>query len=79
MVACQVEGRRKQYLRCGNVWRNIGEIKCTDLEQACDRVPRHEVWRCMKEKGVSEKYVRIVQDMYEGAITQVKSSVGLTA
>ena len=25
-----------------------------------------------------EKYVRIVQDMYEGARTQVKSSVGLT-
>ena len=26
-----------------------------DLENAYDRVPRQEVWRCMKEKGVPEK------------------------
>ena len=41
-------------------------------------MPRQEVWRCMREKGVPEKYVRIVQDMYEGARTRVKSSVVLT-
>ena len=49
-----------------------------DLEKAYDRVPRQEVWRCMREKGVPEKYVRLVMDMYEGARTQVRSSVGLT-
>ena len=49
-----------------------------DLEQAYDRVPRQEVWICMREKGVPEKYVMIVQDMYEGARTQVKCSVGIT-
>ena len=38
---------------------------CIDLEKAYDRVPRQEVWRCMREKGVPEKYVIIVQDMYE--------------
>ena len=48
-----------------------------DLEKASDRVPCQEAWRCMIEKGVSEKYVLIIQDMYEGARTQVKSSVGL--
>ena len=49
-----------------------------DLEKAYDRVPRQEVWRCMREKGVPEKYVRIVQDMYERAEANVKSSMGLT-
>ena len=48
-----------------------------DLEKAYDRVPRQEVWRCMRKKGVPEKYAMIVQDMYEGARTRVKSSVGL--
>ena len=49
-----------------------------DLEKAYDRVPRQEVWRCTREKGVPEKYVMIVKDMYEGARTRVKSSVGIT-
>ena len=46
-----------------------------DLEKVYDRVPRQEVWRCMREKRVPEKYVMIVQDMYEGARTRVKSSI----
>ena len=47
-------------------------------KKAYDRVPRQEVWRCMRQNGVPEKYVMIVQDMYEGARTWVKSSVGIT-
>ena len=49
-----------------------------DLEKAYDRVPRQEVWRCKREKGVPDKHVRTVQDMYEGARTRVRSSVGST-
>ena len=41
-------------------------------------MPRQEVWRCMREKWVPEKYVMIVQDMYEWARALVKSSVGIT-
>ena len=43
-----------------------------DLEKAFDSVPRQEVevWRCMREKGVQEKYMRIVQDMYRECRTQ---------
>ena len=84
LVSCQVEGRRMQYLRCGHLWRNIGKTERTaymvfiDLEKAYDRVPRQKVWRCMRKNGVTEKYVMIVQDMYEGVRTLVKSSVGLT-
>ena len=79
LVSRQEEGRRMQYLRCGNLWRNIGKNRkdCImvfiDLEKAYHRVPRQEVWRCMREKGVPEKYVMIVQDMYEGARTRVKA------
>ena len=49
-----------------------------DLMKSYARVPRQEVWRCMREKGVPEKYVRIVEDTYVEARTKVKSSVGLT-
>ena len=42
-----------------------------DLEKAYDRVPRQEVWRCLREQGVPEKYVRLVKDTYEDARTQV--------
>ncbi|KAI5748378.1 hypothetical protein M8J77_024911 [Diaphorina citri] len=49
-----------------------------DLEKAYDRVPREEIWKCMRAKGTPEKYVRIVRDMYEDAVTKVRSSVGVT-
>ena len=42
------------------------------LEKAYGRVPRQEVWRRKREKGVSDINVMIVQNMYEGA------NVGLT-
>ena len=49
-----------------------------DLEKVYDRVPRQEVCRCLREKGVSEKYVRIMKDMYAEATTQVRSTVRTT-
>ena len=33
-----------------------------DLEKAYDRVSRQEVSRCVRKKGVPEKYVRIVKE-----------------
>ena len=42
------------------------------------RVPRPEVWRCLREQGVPEKYVRLMKDTYEDARTQVKTSIGVT-
>ena len=47
-----------------------------DLEKAYDRVPRKEVWNCMGMKGVPEKYIRIVQYMYQGSRTRIRTDVG---
>ena len=56
------------------------ELHCVfiDLEKAYDRVPREEVWLCLREKGVSETLVRVVQDMYRGSMTAVRSAVGVS-
>ncbi|KAK3523334.1 hypothetical protein QTP86_029490 [Hemibagrus guttatus] len=49
--------------------------KSGDLEKAYDRVPREELWYCMRKSGVAEKYVRVVQDMYERSRTVVRCAV----
>ncbi|KAK3560369.1 hypothetical protein QTP86_006453 [Hemibagrus guttatus] len=53
-------------------------IRIQDLEKAYDRVPREELWYCMRKSGVAEKYVRVVQDMYERSRTVVRCAVGQT-
>ncbi|KAK3521000.1 hypothetical protein QTP86_001622 [Hemibagrus guttatus] len=56
------------------------ELHCVfvDLEKAYDRVPREELWYCMRKSGVAEKYVRVVQDIYERSRTVVRCAVGQT-
>ncbi|KAK3533904.1 hypothetical protein QTP70_034899 [Hemibagrus guttatus] len=56
------------------------ELHCVfvDLEKAYDRVPREELWYCMRKSGVTEKYVRVVQDMYERSRTVERCAVGQT-
>ncbi|KAK3525918.1 hypothetical protein QTP70_010973 [Hemibagrus guttatus] len=52
--------------------------KSGDLEKAYDRVPREELWYCMRKSLVPEKYVRVVQGMYERSRTVVRCAVGQT-
>ena len=54
------------------------ELHCVfvDLQKAYDRVPREELWNYMKKSGIAEKYVQLVQDMYEESETVVRCAVG---
>ena len=49
-----------------------------DLEKAYDRVPRKELWYCMRKSGIVEKYVQLVQDMYEKSETVVRNAIETT-
>ncbi|KAK3518002.1 hypothetical protein QTP70_030316 [Hemibagrus guttatus] len=71
------------------VWKCLGEAAVEfltslfnrvleNLEKAYDRVPREELWYCMRKSGVAEKYVRVVQGMYERSRTVVRCAVGQT-
>ena len=48
-----------------------------DLEKAYDRVPREELWKCLWLAETSKCYIRIIEDMYDGATTTVRSAAGL--
>ena len=49
-----------------------------DLEKAYDRIPRQEIWRCLREKGVIEKYVRMTMELYRNVKTSVRCTLGKT-
>lgn len=36
-----------------------------DLEKTYDRVPREELWYCVRRSRVAERYVRVLHDTYE--------------
>ncbi|KAK3523326.1 hypothetical protein QTP86_029494 [Hemibagrus guttatus] len=59
-------------------WLEGVALCVVDLEKAYDRVPREELWYCMRKSGVAEKYVRVVQDMYERSRTVGRCAVGQT-
>ena len=54
------------------------DLQCVfiDLEKAYDRVPREELYWCMRDKGVPEKYTRLVKDMYHQCETVVRCAAG---
>ena len=59
----------------GEVLSKEQEIKAL-REKAYDRVPRDETWKWLREAGFSEKYMGLIQDMYGGARTLVRTSFG---
>ncbi|KAK3524010.1 hypothetical protein QTP70_017522, partial [Hemibagrus guttatus] len=70
-VGCELEEKERFWSELDEVMESIP----TDLEKAYDRVPREELWYCMRKSGVAEKHVRVVQDMYERSRTVVRCAV----
>ncbi|KAK3573176.1 hypothetical protein QTP86_014847, partial [Hemibagrus guttatus] len=84
MVVCRMTlmvcKKKRSEIEKKTKWWKLKKEKCwwSDLEKAYDRVPREELWYCMRKSGVAEKYVRVVQDMYERSRTVVRCAVGQT-
>ena len=47
-----------------------------DLEKAYDRIPRSEVWNCLRIKQILEKYIKVIQDMYIDSEIQLRTPAG---
>ena len=52
------------------------ELHCVFVD--LEKTPREELWYCMRKSQVTEKYVKVVQDMYEDSVTTVKCAVRMT-
>ena len=53
-------------------------IVLIDLEKVYDRVPREELWRSLRLRGVPEYLVDCIRDMYHECGTSVVSAAGET-
>ncbi|XP_037802992.1 uncharacterized protein LOC119597486 [Penaeus monodon] len=73
-----MDSRLRQVVRIGrqqlSFMKGIGTVD----EKAYERVPCQEVWRGLRERGVQEKYVRMIQECYKDVTTRVRSTVGMT-
>jgi len=49
-----------------------------DLEKAFDREPREVLYWSLRRKEISEKLVRVIRSMYDGAVTTVRYGRGKT-
>ena len=43
-----------------------------NLKKAYDRVPRDLIWSVLNKLKVPRCYIKIIKDMYEGAVTSVR-------
>ena len=47
-----------------------------DLEKAYDRVARYIIWWALRKNNVGEEYIKMIQDMYDGCTTSVRTLLG---
>ncbi len=58
--------------------RNKVILAFVDLRKAYDRVWRQGLWKCLKEKGLGGKALKLIQAMYEETRAVVKTDTGQT-
>ncbi len=44
-----------------------------DLGKAYDRVPRDVIRWALRRKNVGEEYIKVIQDMYDGCTTSIRT------
>ena len=49
-----------------------------DLEKAYDKIPRNVMWWALNKHKVPSKYVTLIKDMYNNAVTSVWTNDGNT-
>ncbi|XP_071686839.1 secreted RxLR effector protein 78-like [Rutidosis leptorrhynchoides] len=49
-----------------------------DLKKAYDCVPRNLIWKTLNGRSIPSRYISVIRDMYEGAKSYVRTSVGNT-
>ena len=49
-----------------------------DLEKVYDMVPRDLIWWGLEKKGATKRYIEMIQGIYSGAITIMRTTVGKT-
>ena len=55
------------------------QIVFIDLEKSYDKVPREVMWWVLEMKEVPLKYIELIKDIYDGSITSVRTSGGITS
>ena len=45
-----------------------------DLEKAYDKIPKNNMWWALDKHKVTSKYVTLIKDMYNNAVTSVRTN-----
>lgn len=48
-----------------------------DLKKAYGNVPRQVIWDTLERRGIPQKYIHLIRDMYRYAETSVRTLVGI--
>ena len=57
----------------------VFNIVFIDLEKVYDRILREVMWWVLENKRVPLKYIKLIKDVYDGTVTSVRTSGGITS